>query len=203
MYPGLIAKANVVGFDLYPLQGWCMPNRLADVYRSQQELVRLAPGKPTYQWIEAAGMRCPAGPTAVTPATVRAESLLAIAGGAHGLGFFPAAAWTGAVGKAIAEVSRIVRYLGPALLGAATPASVEPAGGPVLASSWALDGARYVIAVNSSYSPVRATITAPGLGGRPLSVFDEGRTVPSQHDTFADSFAPLAAHVYIAAPAGS
>jgi hypothetical protein len=203
MYPGLVARADMVGFDLYPLQGWCMPNRLADVYQSQQELDRLAAGKPTYQWIEVAGMRCPNGPTAVTPATVRAESLLAIAGGAHGLGFFPAAAWTGAVGEAIAEVSRTVRYVGPALIGQPAPAAVEPAGGPVLASVWARDGARYVVAVNSSYSPAQARISVSGLGGRPLSVFDEGRTVASQGDTFTDGFAPLAAHVYVAAPAES
>jgi hypothetical protein len=84
IYAGLVAKVDVVGFDLYPLQGWCLPERLADVFWSQRELVQLAKGRPTYQWIEAAGMRCPNGPTAVTPATTCAESFLAIAGGSHG-----------------------------------------------------------------------------------------------------------------------
>ena len=79
----------MIGFDLYPLQSWCRPERLVDVYHSQRELVDLAQGKPTFQWIEAAGMTCPhGGATAVTPQTVRAESWLAIAGGAKGLGFF-------------------------------------------------------------------------------------------------------------------
>jgi hypothetical protein len=201
MYPGLVSHANVVGFDLYPLQNWCQPGRLADVYWAQRELARLVPGKPTYQWIEAAGMGCPTtGQTAITPATVRAESLLALAGGAHGLGFFPAAAWTGAVGSAIAEIARTVHYLGPALLGPGHPVDVAPASGPVEAGAWADAGALYVIAVNSGFEPTQATIHVPGLGGRPLLVFDEGRQVRAQGDSFGDGFAPLAAHVYIAAP---
>ena len=32
LYPGLIDKADMVGFDLYPLQNWCQPSRLVDVY---------------------------------------------------------------------------------------------------------------------------------------------------------------------------
>jgi hypothetical protein len=202
IYPGLVAKANVVGFDLYPLQGWCRPERLGDVFWAQRELAHgLARGKPTYQWIETSGMLCPGGPTAVTPATVRAESLLAIAGGARGLGFFPAAAWTGAVGTAIERVTRAVRYLGPGLFGAEVPASVEPST-PVLAGARANGGALAVVAVNSSYAPATATIAVRGLAGRSLSVFDEGRMVASSGDSFSDSFAPLAAHVYLAAPAG-
>src|SRR5206468_10644115 len=35
IYPGLVAKADVVGFDLYPLQEWCDPARLAEVYDAQ------------------------------------------------------------------------------------------------------------------------------------------------------------------------
>src|SRR5205807_8032677 len=87
---------------------------LADVYLSQQELVRLAPERPTFQWIETTSWKCPAGQTAVTPATVRAESWLAIAGGAKGLGFFPAS-WAPDVGGAIAQVAAGVAELGPAL----------------------------------------------------------------------------------------
>src|SRR4051812_40211605 len=52
MYPALVARADVVGFDLYPLQELCRPELLPWVYDAQVELRRLAPGKPTYQWIE-------------------------------------------------------------------------------------------------------------------------------------------------------
>jgi len=51
--------------------------------------------------------------------------------------------------------------------------------------------------------PARATVTVQGLGGRPLAVFDEGRTLASSGDAFTDSFAPLQAHVYVAAPPGA
>src|SRR5262249_55857632 len=74
IYAGLIARTDVVGFDLYPLQGWCRRDRLVDVYTAQRELTALAGGRPTFQWIEAAGMNCPTDPSvAITPDTVRAE----------------------------------------------------------------------------------------------------------------------------------
>src|SRR5207245_5980704 len=102
-YAALAARADVLGFDLYPLQGWCQADRFADVAAAQREVVGLAGEKPTFQWIEARTMECPQPELAVTPATVRAESWLAIAGGAHGLGFFPPD-WDQRVGGAIAGV---------------------------------------------------------------------------------------------------
>jgi hypothetical protein len=194
-YPGFIAKTDVVGFDLYPLQEWCQPSRLGDVYAAQRELVRLAAPRPTFQWIETTSWKCPDGLTAVTPATVRAESWLAIAGGARGLGFFPAT-FSPAVGNAIAGVSRDVAKLGPALLAPASAATGE--GVYVGARTYA--GTTYVIAVNGSFAPVRGRIGVPDLGTRVLHVYDEARDVLSTRGTFTDDFAPLAVHVYIARP---
>lgn len=198
-YPSLIAKSDVVGFDLYPLQEWCRPDRLGDVYASQQELVRLSAPRPTFQWIEAAEWRCPGGATAITPAVVIAESWMAIAGGANGLGFFPAI-WPAGIGRAIADVSNDVAKLGAALVAPSAPVTSE--GRSVYVGARALNGAIYVIAVNGSYAPTRATIRVPGLGTRSLSVLDEGRRVLSNSDAFSDEFAPLAVHVYVAAPSG-
>ena len=198
IYPGLIAKADMIGFDLYPLQNWCRPERLVDVYFSQRELVDLAQGKPTFQWIEAAGMTCPHdGPTAVTPETVRAESWLAIAGGAKGLGFFPPAAWTGDVGEAIADVTSTVRELGPALTSPEVEAQVEPEDGLVKAGARRHDGRLTVIVANAGYEPASARITVPGLAGRPLTVVGTGRRVTPDGDTFDERFPPLGARVYI------
>ena len=203
MVAGVVALADVVGFDLYPLQEWCRPDRLADVYLAQRELVQLAGGKPTFQWIEAAGMRCPGGRTAVTPETVRAEAWLAVAGGARGLGFFPPGAWTGEVGAALAEVTWAIRYLAPALLSPPAPVAVDPPSGPVWAGAWHRQGALYVVAVNASRLSRRARIDVPGLAGRPLAVLGEGRAVMPSGDTFLDDFGPLATHLYVAAPLGS
>jgi hypothetical protein len=197
MYPSLVAKADVVGFDLYPLQEWCRPDRMADVFYAQRELVRLAGQKPTFQWIEADSWKCSGPATAVTPATVRAESWLAIAGGAHGLGFWPAR-WPSAVGAAIAGVARDVARLGPAVYMPSAGASDDSPQVQISARTWG--GALYVIAINSSYSPADATITAPSLSGRTLTVMGESRRVDAVGDTFQDHFAPLAVHIYIAPP---
>ena len=197
MYPGLIARADVVGFDLYPLQECCRADRLGDVYLAQQELARLSTGKPTFQWIETKSWRCPAGQTAVTPETVRAESWLAIAGGAKGLGFFPAS-WTPDIGAAIARVSRDVAKLGPALSAPASPDASDNAN--VWVGSRSYDGATYVIAVNAGFEPVQATLKAPEVGTSTLSVLDENRSVLALDGTFSDSFEPLGVHVYVVQP---
>jgi hypothetical protein len=200
VYPRLIARADVVGFDLYPLQEWCYPDRLGDVFSAQQELVRLAAPRPTFQWIEAAEWKCPGGATAVTPATVRAESWLAIAGGANALGFFPAT-FSPEIGAAIAGVSRDVAKLTPALVSPSLPASADVPLVKVGARSY--DGATYVIAVNAGYTATGATITVPGLNGRTLDVMNEGRRLGAVGSSFSDTFAPLAVHVYVAPPADS
>ena len=91
-YPAMIARADVIGFDIYPLGFWCR-RAFAPVFQAQQAMVALAGGKPTFQWIEANAM----GDSPCTadwhfepqPNTVHAEVWLAIAGGAHGIGYFP------------------------------------------------------------------------------------------------------------------
>ena len=198
MYPGLVAKADVVGFDLYPLQSWCRRSALPDVAAAQRELARLAPGKPTFQWIETTHMDCPFADKSleVTPATVRAESWLSLIGGAHGLGFFPIG-WTGDVSGALGQMGHDIQALGPVLLAPAAPVTADS---PVEAAARSHGGAFYVFAVNPTYAPVKATIRAPGLDGRPLQVLDENRTVTPKDGAFADDFAPLAVHLYVAAP---
>lgn len=198
IYPGLIAKADMVGFDLYPLQNWCRPERLVDVYYSQRELVELAKGKPTFQWIEAAGMTCPHdGPTAVTPETVRAESWLAIAGGAKGLGFFPPAAWTGDVGEAIAEVTETVRAVEPLLVAPEVGVRVEPEDGLIRAGARRLGGRLAIVVANAAYEPAQATVTVPALDGRELTVVGTGARVAPDGDSLAVRLPALGARVYV------
>jgi hypothetical protein len=200
IYPGLIARADVVGFDLYPLQEWCQPDRLLDVEAAQRELVKLAAGKPTYQWIEASEIKCRESPgQAVTPDTVRAESWLAIVGGAVGLGFFPAA-WTAEVEHAIKRVADETAILAPSLLGRRLPARVS--GAPsVRAAAWTDGRAIVVAAVNAGRTATQATISLGALGDARLGVMGESRVVTAAGGAFPDSFAPLAAHVYLLGPA--
>jgi len=201
IYPALIARTDVVGLDLYPLQGWCSRDRLVDVYEAQRELRELAAPRPTFQWIEAAGMNCPTDTSvAITPDTVRAEAWLAIAGGARGLGFFPAA-WTGDVGGAIARVGGEVGALLPALVRPVTQVEVEGGPGSVRAAAWSYAGALYVAAVNAGTSPVDATLHLPALGDRSLTVLGESRGVKAAAGAFADHLDPLQVHLYVAPPA--
>lgn len=194
LYPPMIAKSDVIGFDLYPLQEWCRPERLVDVWSSQQELVALSGGKPTFQWIETTSWRCPGGRTEVTPAAVKAESWLAIAGGARGLGFFPSD-WHPAVGRAIGDVSRDIAKLQPALLGPSIPVTVDH---PVVRGGARVhDGSLYVIAVNAGFVPAEARITLPGLENRIVHVWDEGRKLVATGGSFVDTFEPLGVHVYV------
>jgi hypothetical protein len=197
VYPGLIARSDMVGFDLYPLQEFCKADWLPDVAFSQHELVQLAGGRPTFQWIETDTLRCHEPALRVTPTTVRAESWLAVAGGARGLGFFPAD-WPADVAPGVAAVSREVSALSAPLLSPDAPVSAT---GPVIAAARELHGAFYVIAVNPTPKTVHTTIHARGLAGRAVSVVGEGRTVAGAGDSLRDDFAPLAVHLYVAAPA--
>jgi hypothetical protein len=198
MYPALVAKADVVGFDLYPLQEWCAPDRLNDVAAAQRELVRLAPGKPTFQWIEAGKMgKCNAPADAVTPATVRAETLLALTGGAHGMAFFPPE-WDATVIPTVTELTRTLDAIGPALLQPPVRATTSA---PLALAAFTYRGAVYVIAVNPTSAAVTAQIAVSGLGSRTLTVLGESRTLTPRGGAFTEPFPPLAARIYVAPPA--
>jgi len=199
MYPGLVAAADVVGFDLYPLQELCRRDLLPLDFDAQQQLEALAPGKPTFQWIEARGMRCGSSPgVALSPGTIRAESWLSLAAGAHGLAFFPPD-WDDFAAAAITGIAARIRQLEPALLQPVQPVHVEAAPG-VRAAARSYHGAVYVIAVNADTkaSDIRATV--PGLGNRTLLVLGTPKTVKARKDVLTDRLKPLDVRIYVAPP---
>ena len=198
MYPALAASADVLGFDLYPLQNWCRYDSFGDVFDSQLDLVALGRGRPTFQWIEARQMDCMGDQLDPTPATVRAESWLSIAGGAHAIGYFPNN-WSTDVGAEIARTNHEIQTLAPALVEPAIAASV-PAESSVLVGAREHNGAVYVIAVNASRGPATVTINVPALGDRTLRLLDGEQTVKATQGSFSDSFAPLEVRIYVAAP---
>jgi hypothetical protein len=198
MYPALAASADVLGFDLYPLQNWCRFDSFGDVFDSQLDLVALGRGRPTFQWIEARRMDCMGDQLDPTPETVRAEAWLSIAGGAHAIGYFPNN-WSVEVGAEIARTNHEIQGLVPALVEPAIAASVPP-GSYVKAGAREHNGAVYVIAVNASRSAATASINVPALGGRVLRSLDGQRTLTANGGSFTDSFGPLEVRVYVAAP---
>jgi hypothetical protein len=199
MYPALVSTADVVGFDLYPLQNWCRYDSFHDVFDSQIDLVALARGKPTFQWIEARQMDCFGPQLDPTPETLRAEAWLSIAGGAHAIGYFPNN-WSAEVGAAIARTNHEIQTLIPALVEPAIAASAS-LGSFVKVGARNHNGAVYVIAVNASRSATTSTITVPALGDRMLRTLDGQHSVLAAGGSFTDSFGPLEARVYIAPPA--
>ena len=64
------------------------------------------------------------------------------------------------------------------------------------------NGALYVIAVNTSTSPVTASFTVPGIGARKLRVFADGRTVTPLGNLVVDKLPGLGTAVYVVPPAG-
>jgi hypothetical protein len=200
MYPTLMSIPDVVGFDLYPLQVWCRP-AFGDVMDAQRELGTTS-GKPTFQWIEAAPMEheCKNHKELdPTPATVRAETWLAVAGGAGAIGYFPNH-WSTTIGTEIARTNREIKSLSPALLASISPASSDVSG--VRVSARTFNGATYVIAVNTTNTSLQAKITVDGIAGRSPVVVGGGQVVGADDTGFADNFGPLSARVYILPPPG-
>ena len=201
MYPVLYSIPDVVGFDLYPLQVWCRP-AFGDVFDSQAELQTATGGKPTFQWVEVAPMEHQCSKHAdlrPTPATVRAETWLSIAGGANAVGYFPNR-WSDSIGDEITRSNHEIKALTPALLAANGKATSDTEA--VRVSTRTLNGAIYVIAVNTSNTTLQAKISVEGIAGRSVTLFGGGTPVGADDQGFSDSFAPLAARVYIIPPAG-
>jgi hypothetical protein len=201
MYPLLYSIPDVLGFDLYPLQVWCRP-AFSDVFDAQRELHDVSGGKPTFQWIEVAPMEHPCKLHAnldPTPASVSAETWLSIAGGADAVGYFPNQ-WSRPIGDEIARTNHEIKALTPALLAPAGTASSDT--DAVKVSARILNGAIYVIAVNTTQTAVQARISVDGIAGRSVTVFGTGAVVGSDDQGFSDTFGPLQARVYLIPPAG-
>ncbi len=217
LYPDYVAKADVIGFDLYILTKYC-GNRwssLADIYDEERELATVvAPGKPTYEWIETgpAEGECLGWPS-VTPETVRAEVWLAIAGGATGIGYFTHTwnddRWSPftvaePIQAEIVHENREIAALAPALLGDPVAAAPARATSPLRVGARFYDGATYVIAVNPTYQQLTTTFVVPSLGSAPVVVYQAGRTLSPRHrGVLSDAFPPLGVHIYIAPPPGT
>ena len=90
--------------------------------------------------------------------------------------------------------------MAPALLASSATASSET--DAVKVSARTLNGAVYVIAVNTTQTAVQARISVDGIAGRSVTVFGTGGAVGSDDQGFSDTFAPLQARVYLIPPAG-
>jgi hypothetical protein len=200
IYPAFYESADVIGFDTYPVEVRCKIEQIDNVYWMQRELVGLTGGKPTFQWIEAGPMEHCRNNVDPTPAVVRAETWLAIAGGARGIGYFPDW-WAEDIRNEVRLVNREIVALAPALLAPVARANWS-AESPVRVAARRYNGATYVIAVNTSTSETNTSFSVPGLGGRKLHVFRDGRVVTPLGDLVVDRLPGLGVAVYIVSPPG-
>jgi hypothetical protein len=204
-YPAYVRAADVIGFDLYPVYGYCRPDRIAWEADATRALVRIArPGQPVYSWIEAASTSSQwCHGRGVQPQELRAEVWMSVVNGATAIGYFTHS-WTpdysqfrvsSATQAEMRRTNRQLTTLTTALLGAPVHVGVQTDVGRVDTIARRVGGATYVFAVNVSREPVRARFSvAKGT----WHVFEEGRVVTG---TLADSFAPLGVHVYVLPPA--
>ena len=200
IYKEFFARADVVGFDTYPVEGRCKMEEIDNVYWMQREIVSLTGGKPTFQWIEAGPMEHCRENIDPTPEVVRAETWLAIAGGARGIGYFPDW-WVETIRSEVRQTNREILALAPALLSPSVRVNWSTQS-PVRVAVRRYNGATYVIAANSSTSEAKAAFSVPGLGGRSLRVFRDGRMVKSFGDVASDKLPGLGVAVYVIPPPG-
>ena len=200
MYAGLAKRADILGFDLYPLQVWCRYESFGDVYYAQRELDALVQGRPTYQWIETAPMQCPGESLKPTSQTVEAETWLAIAGGADGIGWFPWDPTNPQISATMKKLADEVGALQPALLAPQLPTGYVRSKG-IFVGARKLNDAIYVIAVNASRKKVTAPMAVGGVADTTLqTLFEPPRRVKVTAGRFTDTFAPLQAHIYYSVP---
>ena len=131
-------------------------------------------------------------------ATIRAESWLALAAGAHGLAFFPPD-WDTFAPAVIRGITARIRQLEPALLQPAHPVQVK-ASPFVRAGARLYHGAIYVIAVNAGTKAAVVLFSMPRLGNRALIELGRSKPLSARGGVFTDRLGPLGVRIYVAPP---
>jgi hypothetical protein len=218
-YDDYCDATDVVGFDIYPVYGWCRTDWLYMVPDAQVELISLyAGGSSTYQWIECvrtSSQWCELdergeddGPYA---SEVRNEVWAAIVGGAKAIGYFTHS-WecpgytqfclsTEQEEELVRTNTQITDLTDPILAPAygGTVSLDAPDGGRLDMMAREHGGFVYVFAVNMERSVQRASFTVEGIvPGSQVEVFDEDRSLTAAGTTFEDSFDELGVHIYMA-----
>ena len=137
------------------------------------------------------------GITAVAP-MVPSQDFFGLTLGA--IGCFPNH-WSAPIGTEISRTNRQIKALTQALVGPFVDVSSDNSA--VRVSARSLNGALYVIAVNTTGAPIQARIDVNGIAGRSATVLGGGGPAVGADDKgFSDTFGPLDARVYVIPPAG-
>jgi hypothetical protein len=213
---------DLVGFDIYPVYGWCRPDRLYQVGAAQAELIgTYAPDRGTFQWIECARtssqwceLSARGEDDGPTPAEVRNEVWQAIVAGATAIGYFThswecpdytqlclSPAQEAELTAVNAELTALTGpILAPRYSGSV---SADAGGGHVELSAREHGGAVYLFAVSLDTTSYPVSFSVSGMQPDAMvEVFGEPaggphRTLPATGTNFSDTFAALAEHVYV------
>ena len=212
MYPQYELGADIVSFDIYPL------NETDASVKGHLWLVavgvdRLRQGsnysKPVWNWIETTGIDDPA--STPTPAQIRAEVWMSLVHGSAGIGYFahifsPSFIEAGLLSeqavkagvKAInAEVTSLAPVLNTPSIGNAATVASQNSAVPVDVMVKRQAGALYVFAVAMRPGATHATFTLRGVDGGTATVIGESRTRAVVGGSFEDDFAAdYAVHLY-------
>ena len=218
IYPAFLKSTDVAGFDVYPIYGYNLPEKLDWVSEGMRQLRAYAgPRTPLYQWIEVkSGGQFGAAAKPVTGVEIRHEVWQSIIGGATAIGYFTHEftpfsefAIPPENQRAILAINQQLQRMAPAILGPDAPRQprIAIAGGlPGQLLAKQSGGAMWIFAQNMDMARRggRASISVEGLKvGTVIEVIDEGRQLSAQAGGFSDQFAPLAVHLYrIQTPGG-
>lgn len=212
MYPQYALGADIVSFDIYPL------NETDTSVKGHLWLVALGVDrlrqatsytKPVWNWIETTGIDDPA--STPTPAQIRAEVWMSLVHGSAGIGYFahifsPSFIEAGLLSEAAvkagvktlnAEITSLAPVLNtPSIANAATVASSSSTV-PIDLMVKRQGGALHVFAVAMRPGATHATFTLRDGRSGTATVIGESRTVPVVAGSFADDFAAdYAVHLY-------
>ncbi|MBN2037631.1 MAG: hypothetical protein JW768_12895 [Chitinispirillaceae bacterium] len=226
MYYQYPLYTDAIGFDYYPVYGYCRPDWVYKVGGSQDELVRKYTKnvKSTYQWIECARTSSEwcelsgrGADDGIYDYELKDEVWLAIVKGANAIGYFthswecPGSTYTqlclnesliAMLKKVNAQITALTDVLCGPDANAAITVSLADSKGRLEFNAKCHDRFVYLIAVNvinltGARDTQQATFTVPGVAGA-ISVYDEGRSITPVGNNFADRFTKTdPVHIYV------
>jgi hypothetical protein len=213
------AAADWLAQDVYPVTGWNYPQGIGVSGYGTQLLTQWY-NKPTFAYIETSNQRLftashpdwlERGPT---PSEVRGEVWDAIIHGARGIMYF-SQSFTGFRYDATPiDVAAEVTKQNAAITGLAAALNSDDAPdvnhltfdnpGSLEYITRSYNGVTYLIVLNLSDQPTSTTFTADAASQiQDLQVLGEGRDLlPTDVNTFVDSFGPYDVHIYADVPLG-
>jgi hypothetical protein len=215
MYPLYAAGADLLSFDIYPVNNtdattggnlWYVASGV-DNLRGWARYQ-----KPVWNWIETTGIDDPA--RTPTPSQIKTEVWMSLVHGSMGIGYFchifnPGFIEAGllsvtANAAAVGEIDSQIEGLAPVLNtqslsnGASVSSSNSSVPVDIMVKRYA--GNLYVFAVAMRHGSTTATFSLRGVATATATVLGESRSLAVDGGTFSDSFAPYAVHLYQIGP---